>query len=187
MRLLIPFFIAFLAASLKCYATWEDSEAGNKRDDLIECPVYEKGGGKHELPKACGEWTETGRTNFYCAYESVMKQHGVPKGRGCAKDIVGEDGMPRSIEICYCVKDGCNKNCSCSSENLDTAPKSNADPPTNEHASNLGSTLHSSTTVQSAEFFGTSQPGTASFIEALGLILEMIMFSTIARKLISEL
>ena len=132
--------------------------------------MLENEGGQNELPTACGKMTDEGGINFYCAYESLMKQHGVPEGKGCAKDIVTADGKEIDMEICYCVSDGCNKNCSCSSENLGTA----SDAP-----------IDSATTVQSANFARTSLPGSASSIEASGLVIKMIIFLTITKILIS--
>ena len=101
-------------SALKCYASWMDSDSGNKGIELIECPIY---GETNESPTACGKMTEkTEDANLYCAYGSLMKQHGVSKKAGCAKDLTEQDGTPLNMEICYCTTEGCNKNCTCSSD-----------------------------------------------------------------------
>ena len=74
--------------------------------------MYDNPQGHKESPIACGSMKETSATNLYCAYESLMKQHGisgVEERTECVTDFVGEDNKPLDMEICYCNTDGCNK------------------------------------------------------------------------------
>ena len=67
---------------------------------------------------------EPGGTNVYCAYASLMKQHGISGvDHGCVKDLVGEDNQPLNMEICYCNTDECNKDCSCDMNKSEPEPE----------------------------------------------------------------
>ena len=158
-------FGVILGSALKCYATWVDEELGKKGHDLIDCPDVPKDGGQTEKPNSCGKMTDAGGINLYCGYESLLKQHGVPAGEGCAEDVYSADGSPINMEICYCVNDGCNKNCTCKQtmEETDTGPKPISEPQTD-----------SATTDKSSAFSRTTQSGSSSSIEASGLLVVLI-------------
>ena len=114
--------------SLKCYASWEDPDKGEKGQDLIDCPTYDNPEGKKEQPIACGSMKEPDGTNVYCAYSSLMKQHGISGvNHGCVKDLVGEDNKPLNMEICYCNTDECNKNCTCEMKKSEAEPEPTKD------------------------------------------------------------
>ena len=116
--------LKLLVVSLKCYASWEDPDKGEKGQDLIDCPTYDNPEGKTEQPIACGSMKEPDGTNVYCAYESLMKQHGISGvNHGCVKDLVGEDNKPLNMEICYCNTDECNKNCTCGMKKSESEPE----------------------------------------------------------------
>ena len=113
---------------MKCYATWEDPDKGEKGQDLLDCPMYDNPQGKKEEPIACGSMKEPTGTNVYCAYESLMEQHGISGANyGCVNDLVGEDNKPLNMEICYCNTDECNKNCTCEMKKSEAEPE-----PTND-------------------------------------------------------
>ena len=168
-------FGSLLGSALKCYATWEDTEADKKGHDLIECPVITKEGGQNEVPTSCGKMTDAGGINLYCGYDSLLKQHGVPAGKGCAEDVYSEDGSPITMEIWYCVNDGCNKNCICSMEKPDSGPKPISQPQTD-----------TSTTDKSSAFSRTTQSGSSSSMEAPGLVVMLIVSAMFIRFSISE-
>ena len=71
---------------------------------------------ENEEAAACGKFSNQLGTQFGCAYKSYMAKHGVT-GAGCKENRI-DDGAGQTLEvkICYCVSDGCNKNCICGSD-----------------------------------------------------------------------
>ena len=126
------------------------------------------------MPTSCGKLTDAGGINLYCGYDSLLKQHGVPSGKGCAEDVYSEDGSPITMEICYCANDGCNKNCTCSMEKPDSGPI-----PISE------SQTDAATTDKSAAFSRTTQSGYPRLLFG-GLVAVLIGSFMFIRFSISE-
>ena len=153
--------------SLKCYATWENPNSGTKGQDLVDCPMYENPQGKKEPSIACGSMKEAESTNVYCAYESLMKQHGISDAdHGCVTDLVGEDNKPLNMEICYCNTDGCNKNCTCAMKTSDAEPE-----PTKEVEKLQQQVATTTTTVTKKEMPRTLKRNSAASTDRLSLLL----------------
>ena len=90
----------------------QDQDGRKAGDEIIECKEF---GETKEPPIACGKMTELQETVYYCAYRSLMRQHGIALDRnaGCANNLVEKDGKPVDMEICYCMTNACNRNCTC--------------------------------------------------------------------------
>ena len=109
------------------------NENGKQVVSLQECPRYVvlKYASSYSSVKACGRFTNSNGSQYGCASGSLMEKHGVSEP-GCADDLIHDPtGKTADVEICYCIRDGCNKNCTCSdksdheSSNFEKPPRTN--------------------------------------------------------------